>query len=446
MPMDFQQAVNLGYYFDRCVDLYFYDSEKELLGTLKCPKRSIKPAITVKGEFIEGGYAISSYISVQNMSYDVDVNAVAYIDCHMYYSGLDEAPSISEKTEGVKHGHSVFFSVLYADQEKEPPNRAVRFQCTVAAQDKERFDIPIVLAPDAKIVGGDDKVDFSGQGSKKTSVKLITVLSGIAKVHNNNINKKKFKVNNKNAIRIAQINESLLINAIQCNPDIAEKSVTLPPGHYTIGDLIRKLNSCKTGGSGDNAYCEWKISVNAGVLDVNNIIPNNWREIAINLGYKSGEQQDKFYNSNFAEKPKLIYLVSEGKFDYSEQKGSNEKEPPVFLNYIKSAYRTENNINVTTIYDDRIRPGCICVIQGNAIMGRHSGRGGKSGSRLIQTTNHAVAFRVTGGVNYEFSTTEDSSMTLVGSIYDDDFTPKKYYYKKTDLEGPMEYPYEGDID
>jgi hypothetical protein len=136
--MDFQTAYSLGYYFDRCIDLEFYDSNRNFMAALKTPKRGMKPSITVKGELIEGSYAISSYISIQNMSYDININAVAYIKCTMYYSGLKEAVQTSYQAEKVKNGHTILFSVLYADQEKEPPNRAVRFQCTTAAFDYTR--------------------------------------------------------------------------------------------------------------------------------------------------------------------------------------------------------------------------------------------------------------------------------------------------------------------
>jgi hypothetical protein len=88
------------------------------MAALKTPKRGMKPSITVKGELIEGSYAISSYISIQNMSYDININAVAYIKCTMYYSGLKEAVQTSYQAEKVKNGHTILFSVLYADQEK----------------------------------------------------------------------------------------------------------------------------------------------------------------------------------------------------------------------------------------------------------------------------------------------------------------------------------------
>ena len=68
------------------------------------------------------------------------------------------------------------------------------------------------------------------------------------------------------------------------------------------------------------------------------------------------------------------------------------------------------------MFDDRIYPGCYCQISGNAIMGKHRAGGGKIGSRILNYTNENVIFRSTGGIQYEFSTTEDSSMTLTGPV------------------------------
>ena len=71
--MDFTTAKSLGYYFDRCIDLDFYNTDMEHIASLRTPKRGLKPTITIKGLFIEGGYAIDSYISIQNMAFDIDV-------------------------------------------------------------------------------------------------------------------------------------------------------------------------------------------------------------------------------------------------------------------------------------------------------------------------------------------------------------------------------------
>lgn len=434
--MEFQDAVDLGYYFDRCVDLYFYDDNKTLLGILKCPKRSIKPSITVKGEFIEGEYAISSYISVQNMAYDVDVNAVSYIDCHMYYGGLNDSHAYSEETEGVRQGHSILFSVLYADQEKEPPNRAVRFQCTVAAQDKKRFDTKVTITPDTgKVVSGKNNVAVTKGNGKKgsNSVTLIELLKSAAKAYNETVSSAssdKYRINDK-----------LMIKAIECDKESAETKINISPGKYSIGDLFRKLNSYKTDGTKDIGFCRWKICMNSGMICVSRITPPDWRDVAVAQGYTTEEQQLE-YITNYHKKEMNIYQISS---NGSARPSLNTT--PVYLNYVKQAYRTEISMNVVTMYDDRIRPGCFCVIQGNAIMGRHLGRGGKSGSRLIHTTNQMVLFRVTGGVEFEFSTTEDCSMTLIGAIIDEDYKgTAKSKLLLAGPEGSLSYVTEGDID
>lgn len=141
--MDFQTAREIGYYFDRCIDLVFYNTDMEVIGCLKTPKRGLKPTITIKGLLIEGGYAIDSYISIQNMAFDIDVAYVGYIKAHMYYSGLEETTITTIINQKLRKGHTILYRVLYADQEKEPPNRCVRFQCVVASKDTSMYDTPL---------------------------------------------------------------------------------------------------------------------------------------------------------------------------------------------------------------------------------------------------------------------------------------------------------------
>ena len=411
----FQQAYERGIYFDRCVDLVFYDETMQKLGTLKTPKSSIKPSITVKGELIEGSYAISSFISVQNMAYDVDVNAVKYIDCFMYYASLRDAPKGSDETNEIRNGHNIFFTVLYADQEKEPPNRAIRFQCTVAAHDRTRYEYGIEISPNGNITATADlsaaaqgkKTEVRGNGNKKgTGTLFVQGMKAIAQAYNkslgNDVLASKLKIK-----KIRYEGTTKKIN---------DKKINLIPGFYTIGDFIRKLNSYQTEKSGNVAYCDWKISIQPGYILVQNVIPENWRQMAIAQGNTTEDAITNFFMQNFGKA-----TVEEDDVNPDTGRFTSVKLNPVVLNYVKSAYRTEVVLNVVTIFDSRIRPGSLCVIAGNAIMGRHTGRGGKSGSRLISTTNRMVLFRVTGGIQYEFSTTEDSSMTLIGAIVEEDY-------------------------
>ena len=100
----------------------------------------------------------------------------------------------------------------------------------------------------------------------------------------------------------------------------------------------------------------------------------------------------------------------------------NGKSSDISLYYITSAYRQETVINVTTLFDDRIYPGCNCKIVGSAIMGRSKTRSlAKDGSKITSYRNEMVTFRVTGKINYEFSTTNGNSMILQGPVVKDEY-------------------------
>lgn len=400
--MDLQDSLYKGYYFDRCIDLEFFDSDNQSLGKLLTPKRSLKPEITVKGELIEGSYAISSYITITNMAYDIDVNAVTRIECCMYYRGIEEAP---EWTARGYRGHKISFSVLYADQEKEPPNRAVRFQCTVASFDATAYSTILSLSlsgGNLTATAGKNTVSLEGTGGKTGSIKLIQMLSGIASCYNK-------MHSGKRKIKYIKVQDKTL----------ADISVQVAPKDYTVGELIRKLNSYSAATLGGIPYCPWTIYVYNDSIYVDTVAPQNWKEMAVSLGFRSDEQLQKFYASHFIEVSGAVYEVSGN--DYKAVKnygvrnsdGTYNTNSVIFLDYVKCAYRAETGINVSTIFDDRIRPGCYCLIMGNAIMGRHRSSG-KYGGRILKTTNTAVLFRVTGGIRYEFSTTSGSNMDLTG--------------------------------
>jgi hypothetical protein len=100
----------------------------------------------------------------------------------------------------------------------------------------------------------------------------------------------------------------------------------------------------------------------------------------------------------------------------------NGKSSDIPLYHIKSAYRQETVINVTTLFDDRIHPGCNCKIVGSSIMGKSKTRSlAKDGSKITSYRNEMVTFRVTGKIEYEFSTTSGSSMILQGPVVRDEY-------------------------
>ena len=419
---EFQQSFNKGYYFDRCIDLEFYDEDRTLISRIITPPKGFKPSIAVKGTFIEGSYAISSYVTIQNMAYNINVNKIKYIKCIVYYGGLRE----STADEKIKNGHAFLFSVLYVDQEKEPPNRAVRFQCTLAAYDwsvgnvelkVEKGQVTPLLTSD-----GATKTQ-SGSGSKENhTVKLIDLLESLAKAYN-----KKAKDNDalakKNEItyddrgfaskkkKSLVTSDSITIKKIIYPKAVKNEKILVPKGVvYTMDGLLKTIGQNRISKEVKGlAGGEYKISITPGILHVDIIPPHNWETLLEKDGVSKEDVGEELIKRIYKD---IVRKELEG----SETEGEPKKGEFVPLNYVKSAYRNEIIINCSTIYDDRIYAGCYCLIAGNAIMGKHAARA----SRLT-TVGKKVLFRATGSIEFEFSTTEDSYMNITGPVVDEDF-------------------------
>ena len=256
----------------------------------------------------------------------------------------------------------------------------------------------------------------AGTGKPPKETKLIDVLKDFVNIHNEELND---QCKDLNSIASSELKKSLGIERIVCPKSLSEHPIKLTKMDTTTGQFLRTLNSYACGYYNDKPYCEWVVALSGNTINVTRIVPPDWEERAKEKGYDTAEAQRLYYNANYKTEEYDVYSGS----NWKNEEKADSSSSVVFLNYVKSAYRNENVIYCTTIYDDRIRPGSFCAIQGNAIMGRHSGRGGRSGSRLIHLTNQVVLFRVTGGVNFEFSTTEDSSMSLIGVIVNEDWTP-----------------------
>lgn len=379
----FTEALKSGIYFDRCIDLQFYDANENYLWSLNTPKSGYKPDITVRGSLIDS-QSISTFISITNLSYSADINDVAYILCRMYYRGLD-GKDIGELSD--YKGHSIMFSVLYADQEKEPPNRAVRFQCTVAAVDYTRMGC--YLYADSRGKFSKDKISDNGttDGDKSTILKpMKEVMIELAKIYNLSLDQK-FRVESKNT-------QDLQIYNIHFECE-AHENVKLPISNYsgTLFGMINKINATPVI-INEQYMNPWKIIVNKGELKVCIVTPSD-PKLKENKYFKLRESGGS-------------YSVITSQTKAQGNKSDSQKAKVVELFYVNSAYRNETLINVTTLFDDRIYPGCLCAIMGNAIMGKNKG------SRLSKVTDEVVVFRITSNINYEFSTTQKSSMSFTG--------------------------------
>lgn len=410
--MDFQLARETGYYFDRCIDLTFYDTDYNFIGILRTPSSGLKPTITIKGLLIEGGYSIDSYISVQNMAFDIDVAYIGYIKARMYYKGLEEAVGNSYWNKKIKNGHTILFRVLYADQEKEPPNRCVRFQCVVASKDTTLFNTPMYISGGtAKYLGKNldpnnlTKVETDKLGSV---VPLKQLCEELIKIYNEGISSNSFYKKN------TELYNLLKISLLEIDEPLENLNVKISSGEYTLGDFIRQLNSGVTETNANGfSYNSFKIVIDRGTMRVSTPVPDDWKKIALSKGYTESTL-DKFYNDTYLSVKTKAYGVFNGVLK------PENYSPIIPLNYVKSATRSECIIYVETLFDDRITPGCHVAIKSNAIMGKKFGstKGTRGGSRILNyfAKSQPVVFRNTGKIEYLFSTTEDSYMKLQGPV------------------------------
>ena len=412
--MDFQQAREIGYYFDRCIDLVFYDDEMQVIGRLKTPTHGMKPTITIKGILIEGGYAIDSYISIQNMAFDVDISYVSYIKAKMYYSGLGETVSATIINQRLKHGHTILYRVLYADQEKEPPNRCVRFQCVVASKDTTMYETPLYVSGSS--------VEFLRKGlDVNTVVEVISdksqskaplkkICEELINIYNTGIKQ------NTNAGRSVDLYDSLKISLLEIDEPLETLEIEVSSGSYSLGDFIRLLNSNATETNINGfSYSKFKIVIDRGVMRVSTPIPSNWKKIAEANGYTK-ENLGEYYQKTYADVKVNAYTI------YANKLIHEKYTDPIPLNFVKSATRSESVIYVETLFDDRITPGCEVSIKSNAIMGKKFGssKSKTGGSRIIHylDNDEPIVFRNTGKIEYLFSTTEDSYMKMQGPVKD----------------------------
>lgn len=394
--ISFLKSVQNGIYFDRCIDLTFYDENMNPKGYLKTPEVGYKPDITIKGTLIEGSYSISSFISITNLSYAFDINSIYYIKARMYYRGL------KGKTVGNLEnyqGHVILFSVLYADQEKEPPNRAIRFQCTVSATDYTRLGTKLYTDGDG-VFTLEEKHSNANNNTQNKSVsrKLKDVLMEVCKMYNQSLPSR---------LKTGDTDLQIYKIIFDCKK---HEDIEVDVGKNfsgNIGSYISFLNN-KTVTINGVMYNVFKVFINQNIMNVSIVYPND-SSLIDNEYFKERTDNGGEYNVQNAVGNPPSNVV-------------NGKSSDIPLYYIKSAYRQETVINVTTLFDDRIYPGCNCKIVGSAIMGRSKTRSlAKDGSKITSYRNEMVTFRVTGKINYEFSTTNGNSMILQGPVVKDEY-------------------------
>lgn len=398
--ISFLESVQNGIYFDRCIDLTFYDENMNVKGVLKTPEVGYKPDITIKGTLIEGSYSISSFISITNLSYEFDINSIYYIKARMYYRGL------TGRTVGNLanyQGHVILFSVLYADQEKEPPNRAIRFQCTVSATDYTRLGTKLFTDGEGVFTLEENPAKAnSNEQEKSIGRKLKDVLMEVCKLYNQSLPPR---------LKTGDTDLQIYKLIFDCKK---HEDIDVDVGKNFSGNIGAYLSSInnKTVTINGVMYNVFKVYINQGTMNVSIVYPND-----------SSLLEGEYFKERTDGGGEYSVQNAVGVASANVIQGSSNDIP---LYYIKSAYRQETVINVTTLFDDRIYPGCNCKIVGSSIMGKSKNRSlAKDGSRITSYKNEMVTFRVTGKIDYEFSTTNGSSMNLQGPVVKDEYLEGK---------------------
>lgn len=396
----FLESVHNGIYFDRCIDLTFYDENMNANYFLKTPEVGYKPDITIKGTLIEGSYSISSFISITNLSYEFDINSIYYIKARMYYRGL-----IGKTVGNLENyqGHVILFSVLYADQEKEPPNRAVRFQCTVSATDYTRLGTKLYTDGDG-VFTLDEKPSNANNNEQDKSVgrKLKDVLMEVCKMYNQSLPPR---------LKTGDTDLQIYKLIFDCEK---HEEINIDVGMNfsgSIGAYLSFVNN-KTVTINGIMYNVFKVYINQNTMNVSIVYPKD-----------SSLLEEEYFKERTDNGGEYDIQDTVGITPANVRKGGSSD---IALYYIKSAYRQETIINVTTLFDDRIYPGCNCKIVGSSIMGKSKTRSlAKDGSKITSYRNEMVTFRATGKIEYEFSTTGGSSMNLQGPVVKDEYLEGK---------------------
>lgn len=132
-------------FFDRRIDLRFYNESGKFLASISTPDIGQKPDITIKGTLISESSAISTDITVVNLERGFEVDSVAWIYAVMSYGRMRKEGNYT----------SMLFYVQYADQVKGPPDRQVVFKCIQASSSPDIMGGRIKLShlEDKKAVG-----------------------------------------------------------------------------------------------------------------------------------------------------------------------------------------------------------------------------------------------------------------------------------------------------
>lgn len=121
-------------YFDRRIDLYFYDKDGNKLTSFCTPNTGCKPDITVKTTKLGLGVKISTEIAITNFNPSFSVESIEYIGADMYYGNAHIFGSLRNQRSSLAVDYSLY-RVLDTNITRNPPDKKIVFNCCEAYLD-----------------------------------------------------------------------------------------------------------------------------------------------------------------------------------------------------------------------------------------------------------------------------------------------------------------------
>ena len=350
--------------FDRCIDVYVYDEAGKEIARIITPEYGPKPEIKVEGCIISNTYQISGKVTITNLERSINVDDSKYLRVDMYYKGSQ----ILQATH-----KSIWYSVQFADQSKQPPNRQVCFNCLVAGTTPDIMSTPVTIS----------KQDANKKPIEDT---LTNVLKLVITEYNKAL---------KDAVTLIMY-DKLKLNAapvFRMSPTVAaiarNSKVALQWNDVALSSILDSLTltTLEAEPTGENAKKKTTFCAYSYYIEENNLVvslnPSNLRTVVTS--------------------PDTIKL-----------------------DYVQSAYRYGNIIHIKSLFDPRIHQDVTIVMSASNISGKRvagnlvpiasktallSGQGGIDGTALFD-----IKFRPVGGINFVFSTTSENYMTFQGCL------------------------------
>lgn len=338
--------------FDRCIDVQIYTKDRTLIAEVKTPKYGPKPEIKVEGTILSNTYQIGGKVTITNLERSIPVENAEFLVVDMYYGGAAVGEAMHKQ---------ITYSVLFADQSKQPPNRQVCFNCIVAGT------TPDIMSSRTSI----GKLDANNKPMEQS---LAIVLKDV----------------------ISAYNKALLT----AEPSWYDKLCLDPDPE------LRMTATTEANFNSITVAAQWTDTSISEILD-------SLMEVTVSTEPTAKDATSHKYYLAFN------YYIDNNKLVVAELP-SNAFIPitgqkRLELNYVLSAYRYGPQVHIRALFDPRIHQDMVISISATNLSGK------KVAGNLIPLLSDAelgvVLFRPVGGIKFAFSTTSENWMQMQGVMY-----------------------------